>query len=204
MPEVCSCGAQLPPDALFCHKCGKPQREMVMPVAERNTYLPSPTPATPSPLLAHPLPLNFRNPIALRIALLAAMSATLLSFLVPILNWLAAGFFAVLFYGRRTGFRLDVRAGVRIGWITGLLAFGFMAVIFSAEALSGKLFPTILEQMKSYSAQDPATVEQLTRLVQSPEGSIVIMAFLLVSLFVFVTCLSMAGGALGAKMAGRH
>ena len=25
VPEYCTCGAQLPPDARFCHKCGKPQ-----------------------------------------------------------------------------------------------------------------------------------------------------------------------------------
>ena len=25
VPEFCTCGAQLPPDARFCHKCGKPQ-----------------------------------------------------------------------------------------------------------------------------------------------------------------------------------
>ena len=27
MPEFCTCGAELPPDARFCHRCGKPQRE---------------------------------------------------------------------------------------------------------------------------------------------------------------------------------
>ena len=31
MPDSCTCGAQLPPDALFCHKCGKPQRDLVTP-----------------------------------------------------------------------------------------------------------------------------------------------------------------------------
>jgi len=44
MSEFCSCGAQLPPDALFCHKCGKPQRELVAPEpevqAERPRFLP--------------------------------------------------------------------------------------------------------------------------------------------------------------------
>src|ERR1017187_9471093 len=29
MPEFCTCGAQLPPDSLFCHKCGKPQRDVM-------------------------------------------------------------------------------------------------------------------------------------------------------------------------------
>jgi len=28
MPDNCTCGAELPPDSLFCHKCGKPQREI--------------------------------------------------------------------------------------------------------------------------------------------------------------------------------
>ena len=31
MADFCTCGAELPPDALFCHKCGKPQREIVEP-----------------------------------------------------------------------------------------------------------------------------------------------------------------------------
>ncbi len=34
MPDFCTCGAQLPPDALFCHKCGKPQREIAPVAAE--------------------------------------------------------------------------------------------------------------------------------------------------------------------------
>ena len=29
MPEFCTCGAELPPDSRFCHKCGKPQREEI-------------------------------------------------------------------------------------------------------------------------------------------------------------------------------
>ena len=72
MPEFCTCGAQLPPDALFCHKCGKPQRDIVTPEIEPNTYPAaveaSVAPPPPAPRL-QPLPLNFHNPIAVRIAL---------------------------------------------------------------------------------------------------------------------------------------
>src|SRR5579862_5358415 len=122
MPDYCSCGAELPPDALFCHKCGKPQREIVVPetVVPVQGPLPPPRVQIPAP---DPLPLNFHNGVALRIALLVAAIATFLSFL-PYLNWLAAGFFAVFFYRRRTGYFLNMESGVRLGWITGLLMFG--------------------------------------------------------------------------------
>ena len=214
MADICTCGAQLPPDSLFCHKCGKPQREMETPEIERNVFAAAPLAADAAPPLAPPvvprpapLPLNFRNPIAVRIALMAAVGATLLNFLVPILNWPAAGFFAVFLYCRKTGTRLDVSAGVKIGWITGLLTYGFAAIVFAAtlipEALSGKLGPTILEQMKNFSTQDPNMVAQMTHLVQTTQGMVMLLLFALAFLFVFVTCLSMAGGALGAKLVGR-
>jgi hypothetical protein len=209
MPEYCTCGAQLPPDALFCHKCGKPQRDLVAPELEANIYPAAVAAVPPPPPRPEPLPLNFHNPIAVRIALVAAVSATVLSVLLPILNWLAAGFFAAFFYCRRTGFRLDVGAGVKIGWITGLIAYGFSAVVFTAEqlpdAMAGHLGKNILEQMKQMKSspfQDPATVQQMTKVVESQPAMVILL--LLGALFVFVTCLSMVGGALGAKMVGNQ
>jgi hypothetical protein len=142
-----------------------------------------------------------------RIALMAAVGATLLNFLVPVLNWPAAGFFAVFLYCRKTGTRLDVSAGVKIGWITGLLAYGFAAIFNGAtlipDALSGKLGKTFLEQMKNWPSQDPNMMAQMTHLIQTKQGGVMLLLFMLAALFVFVTCLSMAGGALGAKMVGR-
>jgi hypothetical protein len=203
MAEYCTCGAQLPEDALFCHKCGKPQREIVAPEVEANTYptaLTAPVVDVPPPPRPQPLPLNFHNPIAVRIALVAAVSATMLGMLLPFVSWLAGGFFAVYLYCRKTGFRLDVLAGVKIGWITGLILYGFSAVVFTAsqvpDALSGHPGKTMLEQMKNSPFQDPA----MTSMFQSdPVKGILI---LLGAMFVFVTCLSMAGGALGAKLVG--
>src|SRR2546430_653478 len=116
MAEFCTCGAQLVPDSLFCHKCGKPQREIAavepeLPVAVE----PAPAAVAPLPPAAAPK-IDFHNRIALKVALLMALLATMLSFL-PYLNMLAAGFFAVLMYRRRTGQFLNLESGVKLGWI---------------------------------------------------------------------------------------
>jgi hypothetical protein len=193
MPEFCTCGAQLVSDSLFCHKCGKPQRDIVEPEPQ-----PPPPPAIalpplPAPTVA-PLP-TFRNPVALRIALMIAVFATFLSFL-PYVNWLAAGYFAAFFYRRRTGSRLNLVAGVRMGWITGVLMFGIMATLFTAFVVLFSGNAVFQAQIKSMS--DPR-VQEMFKMIQNRTD----VALLLMQLFVFVTCLSMAGGALGAKMAGR-
>ncbi len=84
MPEICTCGAQLPPDARFCHKCGKPQREEIV-VEPVEAFAPQPPPLVEAaPLQA----LNFRNPIALRVGLLAAGLLCLLM-MIPGVNYAA-------------------------------------------------------------------------------------------------------------------
>ena len=200
MPDYCSCGAQLPPDALFCHKCGKPQREIVSvePPPERIEFPPLPPPTQPETA-----PVNFHNPAALRIAAVVAASATILSFVLPFVNWLAGGFFAVFFYRRRTGSLLNVRAGVRMGWITGVLAFVPSALVFAIEGVP-RLGTTIQQQMKSLQGQDPAMVQQMTQFFLSGPGLATAAVFSLGAMFVLITMLSMAGGALGAKMIGHH
>ena len=197
MPEICSCGAQLPPDALFCHKCGKAQREIVDPEPQSPPvpFLP-PEPAAAAPVLAQ-LPLNFRNPVAVRIALLVAVSATLLSF-IPFVNWIAAGFFAVFFYRRRTGSLLNLAAGIRMGWITGLLMFAIMALFLALSVVMLQAAGGIAAFQEQFrSALDPKVIESLKALQSGPE-----IVRLLLQFFIFSTLLSMAGGALGAKLVG--
>jgi hypothetical protein len=197
MPEYCTCGAQLPEEALFCHKCGKPQREIVEP----EPVAPPPEPLTAPPQAqARPeiTTLSFRNPIAIRIAITAAGVATLLSFL-PYLNWLAAGFFAVFFYRRRTGALLTMESGVRMGWMTGVMMFAMMALLLTLSLLFFQAAGGIAAvQAEFKNAVDPRVLEALKTLQSGPE-----VFRLLVTLFVFTTLLSMAGGAIGAKMTGR-
>jgi hypothetical protein len=199
MPEYCTCGAQLPPDALFCHKCGKPQRELIEPEIEANTYpaaMAAVAPPAPPPR-PEPLPLNFHNAIAVRIALVVAMGATVLMFL-PYINWFAAGYFAVFFYRRRTGCLLNVESGVRMGWMTGIMMFAMFAFLLTTSMIAIRAIGGIAALPAEFkNAVDPKTLESLKVLLNGPAA-----AEMLVQVFFFVTCLSMVGGALGAKMVG--
>ncbi|MGB9455751.1 MAG: zinc ribbon domain-containing protein [Bryobacteraceae bacterium] len=204
MPDFCSCGAELPPDALFCHKCGKPQRELPEVATEARAPAPAPVVLPPLGPQPQPAPLDFRNPLALKIALLVAMGATVLFFVLPFVNWLAAGFFAAFLYRRRSGSLLNVWAGVRMGWITGLLAFVPAAIMSLAvelpAALSGRLANTYEQQMKSFPVQDPAAIQWAAGFMATGPGVAVVLTFTLITLFIFITFLSMAGGALAAKL----
>ncbi len=194
MPSFCSCGAELVPDALFCHKCGRPLREIP-------GFQPEPVAAAAEPPgeaeIVQPPPVNFHNRLALQIGLVMAILATLASFLVYV-NWLAAGFFTVLIYRRRTGYPLDMQAGVRLGWITGILMFVIMTVILTGAVVfvTGGGLANLPAEVRN--ALDPRMQEALKALQSGPA-----VAEMIVMLFVFTTLLSMAGGAIGAKIASR-
>jgi len=198
MAVYCTCGTELLDNALFCHKCGKPQREI-------QEYQPEPQPPaaeTPPPLSTpaaqvEPPPVNFHNRLAIQIGLLMAILATLASFLIY-LNWLAAGFFAVLIYRRRTGYPLTLQNGVRLGWITGILIFVIMTVILTASVafINAGGLAGLPAEVKN--ALDPRVQEGLRQLQSGPA-----VAQMMVVLFVFSTLLSMAGGALGANFFSR-
>jgi hypothetical protein len=207
MNEFCTCGAQLPPDARFCHKCGKPQREEPLPEAYRH-IISEEVPVldlTPAP----PRLPSFHNPVAVRAGLLAASLAALLN-LLPVLSYgfliwlLAAGFFSVYVYERRTGALLSVREGARMGWITGVLSFAISTVFFTLSMLalsarSGGLAGLYRERLEGLSITDQS-VQEAVQMLQSPAGLTLIILGSLVFVFVIVTLMCTAGGALGAKV----
>ena len=207
MPDFCTCGVQLPPDSLFCHKCGKPQREVLEPEPQPDIvaeFVPSAT--LPVDIAPQPPALNFHNLVALRIAFVVAPVAFLLSW-IPALNlvlWIAAGFLAVFFHRRRTGDLLNVRAGLRLGWITGVIMFAITTVIFTLTvvplAANGGIANLFRQQLKNPS--DPSVQEAL-RMLETAPGMVTVLLVMLFMLFVFITLLSMAGGALGAKFVSR-
>jgi hypothetical protein len=200
VPEFCTCGARLPADARFCHKCGRPLFE------EQNLPEPSPAPEPRLPVAASPPEINFRNPLAVRIALIVSLFTLCVSalsgplFFLPILWMLASGFFSVYLYRRRTGQHLTALSGARMGWITGLFAFLLVMVLFTiiVVALSDPAVATaFIDQLKSRGSSIDA--QQAIRAFHSPAG----IAQGLLGFFVVCGILPTLGGALGAKLLSR-
>src|SRR5436853_518910 len=130
-PERCTCGTVLVEGAAFCHRCGRPTREMTAVVSEEppqsapsqpwTEYVSAPPPPDPTQL-----PISFGNPIALRVAFvmsLGAIIAQTIAGMVPGINylffvwWLLAGVGCVRLYRKLTGFRLTVVSGARLGFL---------------------------------------------------------------------------------------
>lgn len=216
MPEFCTCGAQLPPDARFCHRCGKPQREEpVMELAERPPEIaPAVAPVIePATAPSGPPRVNFHNATAVRIGLIMAGMASLLSALPAMalglpglaIWWLTAGFLSVYIYRRRTGHLLTVDNGLRMGWITGLLGSTITSVVFTVSVVplinGGGIAKIYEDQFHKMYGNDP-NVDQAIKILQSPGGLALVVVFALLFFFLIITFLCIAGGALGAKMVG--
>ncbi len=198
---------QLPPDARFCHKCGKPQYDY--PGLEEETIAPPPLPIVVT--TAQPLPeISFHNRLAVRIGFFVALILfipfvflQLIPF-VPLLIAFLAGFFAVRSYCRRTGHSLSVRSGARMGWITGIFSFGIVAVfITSIMVMASTQAPTV-DRLREYQGPffhlSSEQIAAVAKLLQDPASLASAIAVTLLMFFVILTALPMLGGALGAKV----
>lgn len=209
VPERCTCGAQLPEDALFCHKCGKPQRELVAVGEIEPVSAPPPLPDVPIAAPAPPV-INFHNGTAVRIALGMGVLAFMCLLVVGqlalpealIFVWLAAaGFLAVFLYRRSTGQRLSVINGARLGWISGIFGFVIVTIILAlfVIALSEPSVVTALrEQIKTRGIPE-ANLDQMIEALRSPSG----ITGALGLFFLLFTVLPAFGGAVGAKLLDR-
>jgi len=195
MPDYCTCGTQLVENARFCHRCGRP------------TFEPEPEQAPPplpprQPTLQEKLaqlPVNFGNPIALRVAFLMSLGITLLQ-MIPVVQmlfliwWPAAGWGAVMLYRKITGLVLSVRSGARLGSITGIMVFACLAARIALGFLvDGK------EQLDQMVKQDP----RLTEFAKDPQALAGGMLIGFVFLFALVVGSCATGGALGARRLAR-
>lgn len=207
MPERCTCGAVLPPDSLFCHKCGKPQREnLIEPEPEAEVVVAPP----PIPAPAAPPPIGFHNGPAVRIGLLVAVMSILVSAITGRLAmlqalaplWLVAGgFVSVYLYRRRTGQRLTALGGAHLGWICGVFGFVIATLMLTmiAFALSDpNVVSAMRDQWKGYGNNE-ADLNHIIDAVRNPTK----IAAMLLSTFLLFTVLPAFGGALGAKLLDR-
>jgi hypothetical protein len=203
VPERCSCGATLPEDALFCHRCGKPQRELLEVEVE------TPVVALPPPVPAPP-PIGFSNGPAVRIGLAAAVLSILATALLgqlPLLQALApiwlilAGFLAVFVYRRRTHQKLSTLSGARLGWICGIFGFVIITIMLTlmAALLSEPSVASALRDQWRQYGKSETDLNQLMETFQTPAS----IGGRLVASFLLFTVLPTFGGAIGAKFLDR-
>jgi len=212
VPEFCTCGAQLPPDARFCHKCGKPQYDypgLEEPVPVQAPIEPATLPQIPYAPVS--LEIGFHNRLAVRIGFIAALTAVFV-FLVPLpfpflrllVAFLAGGFFAVFLYSRRTGQMLSIRSGARMGWITGIFSFTMLSVLFAFVMVKisnqGGLSKYLLSQLPANDAR----AESVAQAFNDPAMLVVLVLLSLGMLFIVLTALPIIGGALGAKVLAKE
>ncbi len=204
----------MPPDARFCHKCGKPQFEepKIEEESAEHDSAAVPPAALPVAALQAPAGINFRNHTAVRVGLLSAVLASLLTS-VPMpmfinVLWLTvclvgAGFFAVYLYRRRTGQDLSARMGARMGWITGIFCFLIATVFFTITVIiistHGGLAAYYREQLAGQAATG-IDVEELVSVLETPAGMASVLFFTLAVLFILFTLLPTLGGMMGAKV----
>lgn len=152
---------------------------------------------------------SFGNPAALRISFAAASLSILLDS-IPILSLLfviwsmGAGFMAVWMYCKRTGHRISVSSGAKLGWITGVFTFVILTILITVGAMlsGGKWSDEYRQQISAMAAKDP-NYQQVLHLIDNPST---LAAFILVSLlvgFVLLSLASVAGGALGARFSNK-
>lgn len=208
MPDFCTCGAQLLDDALFCHRCGKPQRENLIDTVPDSAPEEAPQPQADALV---PVEIGFGNRPAVNIALLcAAITSMLISVQLGVFTgfWvifmlLVSGFAAVYLYERRSGVELSVRSGARMGWMTGFFCFLILMVLFTIQIVGasrqGGLGAYYREQFQAHASGD-AALQEAMKILESPAGVAALIALTLIFAFLMFTSIPMAGGALGAKV----
>jgi hypothetical protein len=193
---------------MFCHRCGKPQREEL--AASMPESAP-PSTAVPPPLPVPIPPPSFHNPVAVRVGLFVASIATLLCLELPLgfVIWLpSAGFTAVYLFSRRTGQSLSVRSGARMGWIAGILSFVIITVMFTISTVAvasqpggwAEAFREVAKSRPMPRGLPDGQMEEVLQALSSPAGQAAIYVVSLLFSFAVTSIFCTAGGALGAKV----
>lgn len=209
MEQRCTCGAVLPEDARFCHKCGKPQFEEDIARIEAQDVPPAPVPspsAAPS-AGATTSRIGFSNIRAVLITMAVAalsliilyLALLLLPPLVPVILC-GAGFAAAKFYKKQTLQPLTKGGGAFLGMMTGLWLFLVVAMclaIFSLEISS----PAGQEILKAASEKVPqfANNPETAKLLEHPQELMSGVRDALIPMFFVITISAAFGGMLAAR-----
>ena len=109
----------------------------------------------------------------------------------------------VYLYRRRTGQKITVLAGARLGWISGIIVFSILTLLLTVTVLVLSQ-PDLVQNMRDQMAKmSSLSQEEITRnmdLLRTPSG----LAVALLNAFLTYTLLTALGGAVGAKFLSRH
>jgi uncharacterized membrane protein YvbJ len=206
----CTCGAQLPDDARFCHRCGKPQfEEDIARIEQEQRAVPLPSTAqVPAGRI------DFSNRKAVLVSIAVSMltlfvftaSSVLMPFAASLLMlplFCFAGFTAARWYTKQTGESITAQAGARLGFMTALWAFLVVVVIcvFMAIFVSN---PQWRDQLVSIiNAQGNPAASQIAKMLDDPRRFILLMMGELLVNFCLFTFPSMLGGMLSVRFSAK-
>jgi hypothetical protein len=202
----CTCGAILPEDARFCHRCGKPQlEEDIARLAEPG---PAPAPVQPAaPPVTAGSRISFRNGRAVAVSIVVAALAlfgmgfaSLLSPLLAPLVLCAAGFLAVIIYRSQSSEPVSAAAGARLGWMTGLWLF---LVVLAILAVVGVYISSSTGREMLRTAPMAMANAEVAKMLSDPREFLSAVPLTIVQAFLMITLLPGLGGILGAKISAR-
>ncbi len=206
----CNCGAYPPADALFCHKCGRPLRELLEPEAPAEIETPPPLPEPVAQIVPPPPRIGFQNGQAVRIALLAgALSIIIFAIggqvappaFAPV--WMVAGgMLAAVLYKVRTGQKLTPIGGARLGWLSGIFGFVILSIFLAMFVTMLIKDPSSLTKIKEQSAELGRPAPDFDKMLDELRHPVNVLLFMPLSFLLF-TILSAFGGALGARLLDR-
>lgn len=212
------CGSSLTTSDLFCPNCGSPQVRFEPQEESQNAY-----PSQRATRLGLPAPgISWHN--AVTAALLVGIPAGFLS-AVSVLDWgwclwIVGG--AVLCIGlyrkRAPGFRLDIRSGLRIGTLAGLIAAYtsvamtaiwrvFARFVLHQGAVIDRFYDTVIQQsfhqQSAVLAQTPeaqAQMKQVLHFFMTPDGRATYALMYSALIAAAIVIFSALGGALGVRI----
>jgi hypothetical protein len=182
--EICTCGARLVPDALFCHRCGRPLRPLIAeeePVEqEEATPAEQPEPervVIAPPIIAPETNIDFRNRAVIKSCLLAACFSLVFGVLVsPIGSGVlfpfvlfGGGWIASYLYCRSSSQPINARNGAALGWIAGLFTFLILLVLITLLFMSLAGNPEFVQLLRDSSGKYGARAEDMNQLLELPK-----------------------------------
>lgn len=206
METRCTCGAVLPDDARFCHKCGKPQLEEDLARLAETVPAPAPAPAAPPPAAQAPR-IGFRNGRAVAVSVVVAALALFgMGFASLLSPWLApfvlcgAGFLAVVIYRSQSAEPVSTAAGARLGWMTGLWLF--LVVLICLVVVAVYISSDAGREALRTAPMAMANAE-VAKILNNPQEFLAAVPLTVVQAFILITLLPGLGGILGAKLSRR-